>query len=232
MEGWLLRASQGFSHRGNSVLPVGAGSDEQIARAEQWYVDRGLEPCFQLTDGVPGAPELAARLAARGYEDRPEGRAQIWIASLDRTPASAEQKLPVALDPAPSRGWVETWLNLLGDTRTDPTVPLELLETARCEGQVFARLQVDDATASVTYGALGDGWLGLYCVVTAEAQRRQGAARRVLNEVLSWGVQQGANKAYLQVEADNVAAQHLYDSLGFRHLADYRYLEAPSGGYL
>jgi ribosomal-protein-alanine N-acetyltransferase len=49
--------------------------------------------------------------------------------------------------------------------------------------------------------------------------RRQGLGRSLVIHALQTGVDQGAGRAVLEVRASNVAAQSLYQSLGFRQIA-------------
>lgn len=49
--------------------------------------------------------------------------------------------------------------------------------------------------------------------------RRQGVARTLVIHALQTGVDQGALRAVLEVRASNVAAQSLYEGLGFRRVA-------------
>src|SRR5437660_1357047 len=71
------------------------------------------------------------------------------------------------------------------------------------------------------------GWLGLFCVATLDPFRRQGAAMALKRALLEWGRREGAESAYLQVEAANAAALALYARLGFHTLYSYHYREAP-----
>lgn len=77
---WLLRASRGFTARGNSVVPVGNPGmplPDALDAVEQWYAARGLPPNLTipgpagLDPASPGASwehDPLARLAvARGY---------------------------------------------------------------------------------------------------------------------------------------------------------------------
>ena len=75
---------------------------------------------------------------------------------------------------------------------------------------------------------VADGRLaGLFEVATAATKRRHGHARRLVQSALKWARQQGASQAWLQVEAENVAARSLYDSIGFRELYRYHYRRTP-----
>src|SRR5262245_17093433 len=65
---WLLRASEGFTGRGNSVLPLGDPGrplDEALAEVAQWYGDRGLPGRFQMP--LPVMYRLDEELAARDW---------------------------------------------------------------------------------------------------------------------------------------------------------------------
>ena len=67
---WLLRASAGFTSRGNSVLPVGDPGlplPLAIGEVERWYAARGLPARFTVIDGLPEAEALAEALVGRGY---------------------------------------------------------------------------------------------------------------------------------------------------------------------
>lgn len=52
-------------------------------------------------------------------------------------------------------------------------------------------------------------------VAVAQEARRQGIARRMLQTVLEWGRQMGLDEFTLEVRKSNLAAIHLYETLGF-----------------
>src|SRR5215469_5058482 len=67
-DGWVLRFSEGYTKRANSVNPLEAGSRglaEKIQRCEAIYRANGLPTIFRLPSFLP--PEIDAALAARGY---------------------------------------------------------------------------------------------------------------------------------------------------------------------
>src|SRR4051812_35708815 len=70
---WVLRSSEGFTGRANSVLVVGDPSlpmDKAIDFAEKWYAERGRPPIFQVHGERGFAAEsipAAAALLERGY---------------------------------------------------------------------------------------------------------------------------------------------------------------------
>ena len=59
------------------------------------------------------------------------------------------------------------------------------------------------------------------CVATLGAARGTGAASRVMRGLEIWGAARGCRIAALQALADNVPAQALYKSLGYRAAGGY-----------
>ncbi len=66
-------------------------------------------------------------------------------------------------------------------------------------------------------------WAGLFNMATLAPFRRQGAAQAVMSALVTWAIEKGAEKLYLQVMNDNLPAWTLYGRLGFTTLYDYHY---------
>jgi len=82
----------------------------------------------------------------------------------------------------------------------------------------------------VGFGVVERGWLGVFGMATAEAERRRGVAVAVLGALTrvaaGWGW--GAERVYLQVEEGNAAARALYARAGFTPSHRYHYrVSAP-----
>jgi [ribosomal protein S18]-alanine N-acetyltransferase len=60
-----------------------------------------------------------------------------------------------------------------------------------------------------------DEEMHVYNVAVRQELRRQGIARRLLESALDWGRRNGARLAFLEVRAENSAAQSLYRRCGF-----------------
>ena len=63
----LRRDSQAGSTHAGRWPPPGLAVDDAIAAAEAWYLARGFAPRFKIVEGWCDPPDLAERLAARGY---------------------------------------------------------------------------------------------------------------------------------------------------------------------
>ena len=95
--------------------------------------------------------------------------------------------------------------------------------------KVFAAVEREGRTVAVAYGVMQRPLVCLESVATAPDWRRRGLARAVISAILASAAKQGAERACLQVQADNAAALSLYRSLGFdTELYRYHYRRAPA----
>jgi N-acetylglutamate synthase len=216
---WLMRASAGFSNRGNSVLALGDPGlpfDDALRQVVQWYDARGLPP---RAHALPGS-SVAAVLEAAGW-DRYEPTVLMLAAltrALRRTPPSA---VPVRHDVALDEGWLAT------DERAarHGEAARHVLEG----GEVtFASVRGDDGAVTARgRGVVHGDWLGVSSLWTAPDLRGQGLGTAVLRSLLDWGAERRATTAYLQVVEANTSALRLYEDRGFERHHHYAYYVAP-----
>jgi GNAT superfamily N-acetyltransferase len=225
LDGWLLRANDGFTGRANSVLPLRQlrlPLADALAQAGDWYHARGLP--LKLQTSLPARQLLDAAVREEGYDTSPE--VHVLMARLDCLPPidvkADELASAVQLADAPDERW-------LGRYR-DGTVPAAARELLiRHDRVTFAAIERDARVIAIARGAVDDGWLGVTAVEVDPEFRRQGLASAVMAELWRWGAERHqARYSYLQVESTNFAALALYERLGYWHHHDYRYLTEPS----
>jgi GNAT superfamily N-acetyltransferase len=227
LDGWLLRASGGPTHRGNSVATLAAGSAvslaDRIARAEAWYQQRGKPPMLQL--GPCSAPAgLDAALDARGYVK--EGEAVTALAPSAAVAAASGSGLHAVVEKAPTQAWLSI---AAGASRFAATPDVFFGFLARLEGRCrFVTAYVDGAAAATCLGIVSGARLGIYAMFTLPAHRRRGAARATLLAAATHALAQGQTELYLLVEPGNVAARALYSECGFRDVYAYHYRVKPA----
>ena len=118
---WTLRASSGYTQRGNSVVPVGDPGvplADAVVRAENWYAARGLPAKFAVAGPQgfdPADDPLGALLLARGYT---LGCVTHDLTAATAAVAAADPGGPaVVTSPEPGEAWLAAY------RRTRATVP-------------------------------------------------------------------------------------------------------------
>lgn len=107
----------------------------------------------------------------------------------------------VALDTLAPRGWSETSWRAQVEAHDGRTLVVRDVPTSEVLG----------VAAFWRAGDLSD----LLRVAVSAGRRREGIARALVHEGLSWAAEQGAERMLLEVEPGNVAAVGLYTRLGF-----------------
>jgi len=221
---WLLRASEGFTGRGNSALPLAPpadGLDDALERVTRWYADRGLpatvvlaEPLESRDDESP-VPGLRAALEAAGWQ--PRNPSLVMVGAARDVPAH-DPPLGLTIDLAeePDEGWLS--LYRYRGQRLPPVARRLLVSAPR---QVFAAVRDGADTVAVGRLAASRGWAGLTAMEVADSHRRRGLGRAVLSTLARSAPGLGARSLYLQVAEPNAAARGLYAAAGFT--AHHRY---------
>ena len=206
---WVMRASGGFTKRANSVAAFGdpgVGVDTALDQVVAYYAERDLRPLVNLEAGGPWETSLAER----GWTPVDGGDTTVLVAQLDRRwPLDAEAT--IARDP--SDAWLAAYVS--------PGESIDLAREVMGATPTAAHVSLEGAIARVV--VTGE-WAGLSALWVPEERRRRGLARRLVTTSLGWAVEQGADKAYLQVVTGNDPAERLYRTFGFLDHHEYRYL--------
>jgi GNAT superfamily N-acetyltransferase len=213
---WVLRASGGFSSRGNSVLALGDPGvplEEAVDRVAQWYAARSLPPRAHVH---PDGPE-AAVFADAGWSAYDS--TLLMLSSVSRvlrrigSAHAAEPRQDTVVDAA----WLATderAARFGDDARTVLEAGEVTFATVRDEaGAVLARGR----------GAFHGDWVGVSSLWTREDLRGTGLGSAVLSSLLEWGAERGATTSYLQVVEANDAARRLYGARGYEVHHRYEY---------
>jgi ribosomal protein S18 acetylase RimI-like enzyme len=220
-DGWILRLAPGKAKRARSVNAVYASSlplARKIAHCERLYAAAGLPMLFRITPFSEPAG-LDRELDSRGYVRFDE--TAVEACALDPRCAQAQALPAMPLD---------RWVGHVAALRGSPPDQLEG-HRARLEGLPLARVPValEEGARVVATGLaiVEDDTAGLFDIVTHPEARRRGHAKRVVDALLRAAWELGARQAYLQVQADNLAARALYARLGFRERYRYWYRARP-----
>lgn len=219
-KGCIFRVSDGYSRRANSANPLYMRQEDALAvidHAETLYAQHNLPPIFKILDGPSYAP-LDALLVQRRYEKV----TPTLVMTLDRI--SAIEPNPICVDY--QARFTEAWFNVFADinmisgTRKDTAWQIcssienpVVVASVRRHGEIVA----------CGYGAIENGYVGLFDIVVRESMRRKGLGKALVEGLLLQANRFGAERAYLQVVDSNVGAKRLYSSIGFTPSYTYWY---------
>ncbi|WP_147306447.1 GNAT family N-acetyltransferase [Methylovirgula sp. 4M-Z18] len=216
MGGWVLRLADGHTRRANSASPLHdstLSADEIIASVVRLFREAELTPIFRTT---PLAPEgFDEKLAAEGWREDDLA----WGMLCDDISAGGPSS-DVAIEPKPSEAWLRDAMVAYGHGEAGERALRRTLAQLAMPG-AFATVHADGKPLAWGLGVYERGYVGLYDLVVAPEARGKGVGRRLVSSLITWGRDQGAHAAYLQVRDSNHAARHLYRSFGFRDV--YRY---------
>jgi ribosomal protein S18 acetylase RimI-like enzyme len=219
-DGWLLRFSDGYTKRANSVHPLFPSThdlDEKIAFCAAQYTQRHQPIIYKMTDASQ-PPELDARLETLGYQ-----RASPTLLQVCRLFPDDHQSQELKGSTELSQEWLEAYQRL--DPVKGPSLET-ISKTLTSIPYPTLYAAITDETGHITaigQGVLQDAYMGIFAIVVEESQRRRGLGNEIMATLLAWGAQNNAQNAYLQVSADNTKALPLYERLGFRTLYEYWY---------
>ena len=221
---WLIRLNAGHpAKRLNSVNPLDPGDltgiSERIGRAGRRFEAYGRPLTFRMSPLA--GHRLNAQFDQRGWSPFSES----LVMEMDLDAANVEN----AHDQIPLKD-IGTFMAALmkvrgADAALRPGLS-EIIGAIKPEVGLFVA-EAEDVPVS-TLICVQDGDLAsLFEVVTAIDARDRGHARNTILAALKWARLRGARRAWLQVEADNAPALHLYRALGFREVYRYHYRQPP-----
>lgn len=226
LDGWVLRFGNGYTGRANSVYPLYPGSrgfDEKIATCEQLYEQRKIPLLFKMTAAVE-PPALDAMLEEHGYTAFNHTSVQTRGLTPEQiiTRLEGDDDSDVEWWDHPAERWLDTFFLLRETPGKHHATLRSLLSQIVLPAHYVVIHREGSAVACGMAVAQGD-YVGLFDLTTHVHHRRQGLGTRLVDILLTWGVERGAANAYLQVMLANENALSLYEKLGFRETYQYWY---------
>jgi N-acetylglutamate synthase len=218
-DGWSMRFAGGYTRRPNSVSVLQSSClniEEKIDRCEHEYRSRGLdETVFKFIPEIP-QPDVENALVKRGYGFH--GMHSVQTANLNHLDLPEPTHYYSELNDQ----WMQAFEQMKGLTPKKSASHQKILKRIHYPS-MYSYVMRDDKIVSVGLAVSGEGYCGIFDVVTDEAYRGQGLAREMMLQLLAFGKQTQAHTAYLQMTRDNTAAWRLYLSLGFTEVYQYFY---------
>ncbi len=228
LDGWLLRFSPGKAKRARCINAVAVGRlplAEKLRLSEPVFREAGLPMVVRITRFSQPAG-LDGQLAALGFTQLDDTRVMVCPALAAFEPPQLPAGMHwTALDAV-------SYAREVGALRGSPpeqrAAHAERLALSPVPYAGFAvRRDEDGQVLACGQFALEAELVGLYDVFTRDSERGRGLARSLCQRLLSLAALRGAKVGYLQVEADNEPARHIYRSLGFADAYGYHYRQLP-----
>jgi N-acetylglutamate synthase len=224
LDGWRLRYSYEVTRRANSVLAEhhDGNLEAKLKAVENFYSRFNAKPRFQLCPASQPS-ELNDVLLTQGYSKIPGAKVQTLGLSNSKFDADVSK---VQILERPNDDWFSVYRAVEKADAHKEKIRTQMLQCTEPKA-AFALLHLNGEPAAVGLGVFEEGYTGIFNMATLEQFRGRGAASTVLSALANWGKARQGHTLYLQVSEDNFSAQRVYETLGFRTLYSYWYLEAP-----
>jgi len=180
-----------------------------------------LPVVFKMTPTVyPN--DLDDKLSAKGY--RKDSPTSVQVMNLEAVSPEVGQE--TKLNKAMSDEWLDNFCRMSAVTESNRETLKQILHNIIPQHR-FAMLKSEDKVIACGLGVLQSGYIGLFDIVSDGGFRNRGYGRQLVKNILMWGKQNGAQKAYLQVMLNNAPALHLYSKIGFVEKYQYWYRVKP-----
>ncbi|MBP5580766.1 MAG: GNAT family N-acetyltransferase [Ruminococcus sp.] len=219
-DGWLLRFSEGYTGRANSVCvlyPSTKSIEEKVAYCEYCYEKQGLPCIFKLTDEDT---ELCGYLTAKGYKMiKPT---DVKLLSLDGTDFEYGDDCIFSEEPWE---WLPHYFEFEGITdEKNRDIYLRML-TKVVPQTLYCTMMYEGEPVGCVSSVTEHGYMLMQNVVVKPDMRGKGLGGKLCRAILAKARELGAEYSYLQVMQDNPAAVKLYDRLGFEKIYTYWYMK-------
>ncbi len=218
-DGWMLRFSNGYTNRANSVnmvYPSTIDIQTKIEFCEEWYFSQN-QPCvFKVTDG--SEEQLDSLLENREYQ---------MVTPTDVMTMDLGDKQFQLSNCTITEEVTEEWLNAYftlekcSDIQTQATARkmMNLIQS----NTLYCHIVENGKIVACASAVIERGYMALLHVIVDETYRGQGYGRKLCEALLYEAKRGGATKAYLQVVQNNSPAVHLYQKLGYKKIYSYWY---------
>lgn len=221
-DGWLIRFSDGYAKRANSVIPLYPSSTEDRLHMDACaaiYSSRNQDTVFKLTSGEVHA-SLDLTLQNNGYIK--EATTHIMTCPLSsvslRLPNAYEIRMVTTFD----EQWFQGYMAMHPLSEKDTAILRTMMQSI-VPKTYFVGIYKNDVMVAAGLGVAERGYVGIYHVYVQSGCRREGLGLCIMQALHAAAFKDGFHSAYLQVVADNQGAVALYQGMGYQQIYDYWY---------
>ena len=218
-DGWMLRFSNGYTNRANSVnmlYPSTLDLQTKIEYCETCYANQKLPCVFKMTEGSDKQVDLL--LEKKGYQMV----TPTDVMSMDLKEKQFKPGNSVITEDV-TEEWLRTYFTLEHCTNEQTKATAKQMLAMIQNKTLYCCIVEDGKDIACASAIIERGYMTLVHVVVDEAYRGQGYGRKVCEALLAEAKRTGAHTAYLQVVQKNQVAINLYEKLGYKKLYSYWY---------
>jgi ribosomal protein S18 acetylase RimI-like enzyme len=225
-DGWIIRLSNGYGNRANSINPIYPSKrklEEKLAYCDELFSHHNLSTNYKLIGFESFKPcEEQATLDKKLEELDYVIIHETSIQTCEILEPKERKREGIIVSGDFDNIWIESAIAYSRiEEKYAPTFKAMLGNIA--VQKIVVRKEVNGVTAACAYGAIENGYVGIFDVVVKEELRGKGFGREIVDTVLYEASKLGVKNTYLQVMMNNLAALHLYESMGYKEIYRYWY---------
>lgn len=219
-DGWILRFSEGFDYKSNSINPLYTSTYElnyKIEYCERKYASLNLPAIYRLTENNCNILDKA--LDIRRYKIIKESE----VMTLPLSNINIQIQPSVKVSNHVDDKWLKGFYKLANIKSKPKQYAAQKIINNIQTKIVCSYIEQNNLIVACGLGVIERGFVGLFDINVAPIYRRIGFGTQICNSILREAIKQGAYIAYLQVSALNKPAISLYKKLKFTEQYKYWY---------
>lgn len=225
VNGWIIRFSNGFFSRANSVLPLhyfGADIKEDIHTVERIYKSKKLNAIFQIPDYTMPT-NLDSNLEFLDYSVKSPTTVMVSVIDTLRNMELLQEYRYTVTSDEIDKEWLKANNLFSRHTQEKNQAKEAIIGRIRIPKKFYFIMSREEKIVGVTLGVHERGNLGIYSFVVDPKQRRKKFGSSLMNYIIKWCKKLSIYQIYLQIEKDNVPALEMYKKIGFQSIYSYHY---------
>jgi N-acetylglutamate synthase len=219
-DGWVLRFAEGLTRRSNSVYPVYDSKIDvftKISYCENLYKRKDLPACFKITE-IAQPYDLDEILDSKGYNHEFD----ISVQLMNINKFTIDEDSNAKISEYTNDEWIYNYVNMNEMDAIQKPILKKIMDRILLP-KCLLTYDLNGYPIGCGLGVIDDKFLGLFEIVIDKQYRNKGFGKSMIDNILMWGKNNGAEVAYLQVLTENNAAIKLYDKEGFKEAYRYWY---------
>lgn len=221
-DGWIIRYSEGFTKRCNSVVPMYGGTktfEEKVQYCENYYNGRESKVMFRI-NGTVTEEYLDEYLQKRGYEKKHLNSVMKYEFE-DSKYLQFEKN--IIIDTESSDEWSDFVARNFHLNEKDTEIMYRMLSNVGDNAKYVSHKDNKGEIISAAVAIVEDNYLGIYNLIVRDKDRNNGIGKMMMQGIMDYGRLNNLEGAYLQVSMSNVHAYEFYEDLGFKEEYNYWY---------